>query len=519
MNARTSNTALKATPNKGRACAGSGGGGCCCCGNCGCDSRCCELECLVRPNFFCGQLLTDADLAALVEWTRKRLALARYRDGWGIVCGFDLSCSVPDGGAACCDDPQKEPVVYLNNGYAVDCCGNDLVVCEPIRIDLSSVCTTPDDPCNPNATPHPGSTNTAPNPVPHPGSANAAPNPAVGRGGCLVADFQNLFAVQVSLRYHEDLSHGQRAMFRGGCSDEGPCEYSRVLEQPCVFLEEIPLGAADTEQKEEEEWLQDFRAYTLRELSSIRGLLVQGFGVVSQYLARNPPYQMCFLPEMVCCLRDEIKPVPANMQTARTAIDESLATLGVYILIDRVLRRLQCVCHSCRPDKGVPLGRVLMRRVAVAGKTQCKVVAIDQGLRYRRLLRKDFCRPISAGKIDLAPYLWQLLDDAQPRLRSLGASVETVRLERARAQAAPAQAPPAQAAPAQAAPEQAAPAPAAPAGAAPGAMGSTVLDEKTSPFADQVLSFDPSTDGQLIAHTVIDFFGDMRIAAFRSIPR
>ena len=46
--------------------------GCGCGGWCGCDTRCCDLECLVRPNFFCGQLLTDADITALVDWTRSR---------------------------------------------------------------------------------------------------------------------------------------------------------------------------------------------------------------------------------------------------------------------------------------------------------------------------------------------------------------------------------------------------------------------------------------------------------------
>ena len=151
MNARSSNMATQPSQSSGCGCKQTSGGSCECGGACGCDSRCCELECLVRPNFFCGQLLTDVDLAAMVEWTRKRLALVRYRDGWGIACGLDLSCSDSSGGAACCDNATSGPAIYLSSGYAIDCCGNDLVVCEPMRVDLSSVCTAPDDPCNPRA--------------------------------------------------------------------------------------------------------------------------------------------------------------------------------------------------------------------------------------------------------------------------------------------------------------------------------------------------------------------------------
>ena len=109
--------------------------GCGCGGRCGCETRCCDLECLVRPNFFCGQMLTDADLdrRGRVDAAAARRS-SRYRDGWGIACGLHVSCA-PHGGRAGCCDPADGPVVYVNPGYAVDCCGNDLVVCEPLPVD------------------------------------------------------------------------------------------------------------------------------------------------------------------------------------------------------------------------------------------------------------------------------------------------------------------------------------------------------------------------------------------------
>src|SRR5262245_25466521 len=101
----------------------------CPCGCAPCDKQCCDLECLVRPRFFCGQLLTDADLTALVEWSRARFRLARYRHGWGVICGLEVSC-----------DPQKPAGVLIHPGYAIDCCGNDIVVCTPSSYSLANAC-------------------------------------------------------------------------------------------------------------------------------------------------------------------------------------------------------------------------------------------------------------------------------------------------------------------------------------------------------------------------------------------
>jgi hypothetical protein len=54
----------------------------------------------------------------------------------------------------------------------------------------------------------------------------------------------------------------------------------------------------------------------------------------------------------------------------------------------------------------VPLARVLVRRPDDRdGK--CRVLFIDAAAPRRRWLRKDPCRPLPRGAIDLAPYLWQ----------------------------------------------------------------------------------------------------------------
>ena len=108
----------------------------CHCGCAPCDGTCCRLDCIVQPRFFCGQLLTDADLSALLKWARDRFGLTRYRHGWGVVCGLDVRGKY-----------GSPTTVIVTPGYAVDCCGNDVVVCEDAPLDLKKYCRDDPDPC------------------------------------------------------------------------------------------------------------------------------------------------------------------------------------------------------------------------------------------------------------------------------------------------------------------------------------------------------------------------------------
>ncbi|HEV2834176.1 MAG TPA: hypothetical protein VGW58_02605, partial [Pyrinomonadaceae bacterium] len=108
----------------------------CQCGCASCEGTCCSLDCIVKPRFFCGQLLTDADLSAMLKWARDRFGLSRYRHGWGVVCGLDVRC-----------DPQAPNSVVVTPGYAVSCCGDDIIVCETATLDLKGACREEEDPC------------------------------------------------------------------------------------------------------------------------------------------------------------------------------------------------------------------------------------------------------------------------------------------------------------------------------------------------------------------------------------
>jgi len=108
---------------------GTSTGGCGC--GCGCKDHppqtgCCKLTCFERPTYFCGQLLSDADLTLEENYFREKNKLYhRTIDGYGVVCGLRMKC-----------DGRCDGHITIGDGYAIDCCGNDLVVCEPKSFDV-----------------------------------------------------------------------------------------------------------------------------------------------------------------------------------------------------------------------------------------------------------------------------------------------------------------------------------------------------------------------------------------------
>jgi hypothetical protein len=83
----------------------------------------------VRPKFFAGQLLTEDDLGTLTDYvTAKNRLHNRYLFGAGVVCGLWVSC-----------DPCGGGTVIVQPGYALDCCGNDLVLACPASLDVNAM--------------------------------------------------------------------------------------------------------------------------------------------------------------------------------------------------------------------------------------------------------------------------------------------------------------------------------------------------------------------------------------------
>lgn len=92
---------------------------------CGCPA-CGGLECLCRPRFFAGQLLTEEDLNRLDHYiVAKQKLHNRYLHGWGVVCGLDVVCDDCSGGS-----------VVVQPGYALSPCGEDVIVCGDQRVNV-----------------------------------------------------------------------------------------------------------------------------------------------------------------------------------------------------------------------------------------------------------------------------------------------------------------------------------------------------------------------------------------------
>lgn len=93
--------------------------------NCNC-SICSGVNCFERPRFFPGQPLTDKDLEAAQRYVIEKNKLHnRYLVGTGVVCGLMVTCD------PCCDGS-----VSISSGYAIDCEGNDIVLCENACFDI-----------------------------------------------------------------------------------------------------------------------------------------------------------------------------------------------------------------------------------------------------------------------------------------------------------------------------------------------------------------------------------------------
>jgi hypothetical protein len=116
------------SPNAALATSGCG----CGCGDCGGSGTVGADGCataFVRPRFFAGQLLTEDDLGALTTYiTAKDRLHNRYLFGAGVVCGLWVSC-----------DPCGGGTVTVQPGYALDCCGNDLVLACATTLNINAM--------------------------------------------------------------------------------------------------------------------------------------------------------------------------------------------------------------------------------------------------------------------------------------------------------------------------------------------------------------------------------------------
>ena len=357
--------------------------------DCGCEPQeCCELECLVQPRFFCGQLLADQDLTAMVDWVKAKTGLARYRHGWGVVCGLDVHCG-------------KRGVVTVSPGYALDCCGRDIVVCEEASYDLTKCWKRPSDPCGDgdlHALRRDGQ--------------NAVAEPKLSFGE-LEIERKEVQAFDLYIRYSESASDARTALARGGCGGTAGCEYTRVKEgyrfecRPADDCFAPPEHAAI-------EWDDRYR----EELGRLIAILERIIALENTreiptrllaFLQEHPLHTFCFIREWLCAIQKDAGGVEPRVWRE----------VAFWILQDWRNAYFAATCKGCGPDTGILLARVWVWGRPVDNRERYSTLYVETRPPFRRPIARDEF-PAPAGTINAAPYIWQLDSDVKSALRGLG---------------------------------------------------------------------------------------------------
>jgi hypothetical protein len=366
----------------------------CRCGCAPCDEACCSLDCLVQPRFFCGQLLTDQDLTTLLEWTKDKHRLVRYRDGWGVVCGLEVRC-----------DPLRHGTVVVAPGYAIDPCGEDIVLCEETALDLSSACGPDIDPC-------------VDLPLGQPAKSGIEARYREYRESSESEDENETeerdVIADVYVRYREEEAEPVTALGRGVCGEVAACEPSRTRE---LFELRYVEGtaAADPVALEAMRWEEGF-ARCAEVVPRFRDAFASLSGADSEAIRRwlvrwiddHPLHQFCSLRHEICELDD------ADLQEERT-----IGSILFAIVQDCRNAYLTCACACGVDAPGVPLARLWLHADGTDG---CHVRQVDPYPPYRRPLRAS-CWPARHGEVNVGRLIWHRWEEACTILDDLGVTV------------------------------------------------------------------------------------------------
>lgn len=90
------------------------------------SENCDELKCLERNKFFDGKFITAKDLIKEQQYIIEKNKLHNRMLGHGVVYGLKVKKAHP-----------FETKVIIEPGHAIDCCGNDIIVCTEKVVDIA----------------------------------------------------------------------------------------------------------------------------------------------------------------------------------------------------------------------------------------------------------------------------------------------------------------------------------------------------------------------------------------------
>ena len=345
----------------------------------------CGLESLIRPNFFAGQLLADADLKALLVWVQRHRGLQRYRGGWGVVCGLDVT-----------PDLKTSGQVIVAPGYAVGPCGADLIVPTAATHAFADLCQA-GDPCS--------------------GTAGPAIDGDIDFGG-VTAPAKDVRVAQVSLQGKPFPMQPQPALGRPATGPNGTaCDYARIKE--CFEIVHQPIDLSGLLNPPAQPPAPPAPPGVLDAFKNdFPDLYSKDLGTPS-----TPPDPQKVRAWFQARLGD---PATGPRRFAAVAAlldglsDDEVVTKWklvpplFWMLLDE---RLAAESPACPTTTGrcVPLARVWLWKKPGG----CVVMRIDAWPPYRRPVGPD--EPPTPGR--LAPLYWAPLSDAQNALSARGVTV------------------------------------------------------------------------------------------------
>ena len=168
-----------------------------------CKDEHCSYNDIKRTDYFHGMLMTERDFSEEQTYhIEKRKLLNRMLHGWGVVCGLKVRPT---------DTPS--PNIIVEGGMALDCFGNEILVCEEQTVDLTvkpCATTAAYDPCAP-----------------------------------YVQEPQDQ-ALYVVIKYDERGTKPEPVYAPGGSCEEKTCNFSRTQEGFCIEVWDHPPDAPGT---------------------------------------------------------------------------------------------------------------------------------------------------------------------------------------------------------------------------------------------------------------------------------
>ena len=168
----------------------------------------CDHNNFKRARYFHGMLMTDRDFREeQIYHNEKRKLLNRMLHGWGVVCGLKVKSTDP-----------ASPCVVVEPGMALNCHGNEILLCQEQTIDLSEkICQSTltrsqEDPC--------------------------AEYRKIEKGPT---------TLYVVIKYHESKTDPVPVYAPGGSCEEKTCDYSRTQEGFCIEVMDEPPASPHLE--------------------------------------------------------------------------------------------------------------------------------------------------------------------------------------------------------------------------------------------------------------------------------